>query len=509
MFIAPATSVISKMHLDNSPDALTRDARRYITDFGYTAKPADTVWGLTYSTDYFNWTLQHPAEAAARWRNPGEGMPPLVKFWYRESPQPISAIRQYNVIVNYNDPPMEQSGLIRLETDPDGRLVTFEAVPQQVEKAGLAPAAPFDWNRLFQAAGLDPAGFQPAEPLWTPLASWDARAAWTRGNLRLEAAAWRGRPVFFHIIGPWTKGGRMSGAGGGNQWPFMVLLYACLIAACTLGWHNLRSGKADPRGALHLCGLYAVCMAAADFLLMHHTANQNEINGFWMTVSTSLLNASLICMFYVALEPWVRRKWPRTIISWTRYSSKGVRDPLVGRDLLYGACLGTLLTLLDAIATLLHGNNGQPATPPLDALMGVRNELAGVLGAPTNAIFIGLLFFFLLFLFQLALKKEWIAAALLVAVMTLATTLSTTTPLVDYPLNVLAYAIMALALLRYGLLAVIIASACDRILRLGGVLDFGTWYAGMAVIPYLLIAGMAIYGFRVSLGGRMLFKPEG
>ena len=80
--------------------------------------------------------------------------------------------------VDYDDPPFEQSGMVRLETDPDGKLIRFEAVPPQVEKPA-APAAPFDWNKLFLAAGLDPTQFQSTEPTWTPLANWDTRAAWT------------------------------------------------------------------------------------------------------------------------------------------------------------------------------------------------------------------------------------------------------------------------------------------------------------------------------------------
>src|SRR3954447_17211977 len=114
---------------------------------------------------------------------------------------------------------MEQSGLIRLETDPDGKLITFEAVPPQVEKPGLPAASPFDWTRLWAAAGLNPDAFQTTEPLWPPLVSWDARAAWSGvdpasgATVRVEAAAWRGRPVFFHIIGPWTARAATSSAG--------------------------------------------------------------------------------------------------------------------------------------------------------------------------------------------------------------------------------------------------------------------------------------------------------
>ena len=61
------------------------------------------------------------------------------------------------------------------------------------------------------------ARFTPATPEWTPLSICDARSAWT-GSLgesfptpvRIEAAAWRGKPVYFQIIGPWTRATRMQ-----------------------------------------------------------------------------------------------------------------------------------------------------------------------------------------------------------------------------------------------------------------------------------------------------------
>ena len=242
MVLAPRVCITSKLDLENSPDALSRDARVHLKTFGYTARPADSAWGLDYDDDYTKWLPQHPREAALRWANPAAGQPPLVRFWYRESPMPLFAVRQFNTAVNYSDPPMEQSGMIRIETDTEGRLLSFEAVPQQVEQAGQPEAPPFDWNRLFQAAALDPAAFQTAEPLWTPLLSWDSRAAWTGtdpatgAKLRIEAAAWRGRLVYFQIIGPWTSRTRMLGAGGNaNQWPLLVLIYLALIGAAGLG----------------------------------------------------------------------------------------------------------------------------------------------------------------------------------------------------------------------------------------------------------------------------------
>jgi serine/threonine-protein kinase len=511
--LAPRVSVTSRLNLESSPDALSRDARAHIRTFGYTSKPADAVWGMAYDSDYQGWSFGHLRETASRWKNPGAGQPPLVQFWYRESPQPITAVRQFNTAVSYNDPPAEQSGSIRLKTDPEGRLTQFEAVPPQVEKEGQGPASPFDWNLLFRAAGLDPANFQTAEPLWTPLVSWDAHAAWTGVDaptgtkLRLEAAAWRGRPVYFQIIGPWTARTRTSaGANGSAQGPIMVLVYSALLGAMVLAWRNLRSGKADLRGALRLSAIYVICMLGANLLRMHHTATIAELNGFWLSVGAALVNGSLEWVFYVALEPWVRKKWPRTMISWTRYAAKGAKDPLVGRDLLYGSVLGAGLALINGIAPLVHGNGGQPLFPPLSALSGLRAVSAGVFSAIPAAIFTALLFFFVIFVLRLISRRDWIAGIVFVLLLTLASTFGTPTPVPDYTLNALAYVMFAFALLRWGLLSAIVLSTVSQIIEMSGVLDLSAWYGGMAFLPLLVVLAIAVWGFRAALGGRALWR---
>ena len=61
------------------------------------------------------------------------------------------------------------------------------------------------------------------------------------------------------------------------------------------------------------------------------------------------------------------------------------------------------------------------------------------------------------------------------------------------PLNAIAFRIFAFALLRYGLLAAIVASATGQILELAGSLDFSTWYVGMAAMPVVAIVLLAAY----------------
>ena len=513
MLLAPRESITNQLNLENSPDALTRDARGLIRNFGYLKKPADSVWGLEYDDDYKRYTASHSREAAARWRNPAAGLPPIVHFWYRESPQPIAANRRFNTVAGYDNPSMDISGMVRLQTDTDGKLMAFEAVPPQVEDP-VPPAPPFDWNRLFQAAGLDMAAYQSTEPTWTPLANWDARAAWIGGdaatgtNLRIEAAAWHGRPVFFRIIGPWTTPERMLPATNAGDVPVLIVVYIALISACVIAWINFRAGRIDPRGATRLFLIYFVCQAVSGLIAMHHTATQAEMAMFWLVVSGALINAGLSWVFYAALEPWVRRRWPQTMISWSRFVSKGIRDPLVGRDLLYGVVLGLALNLMGVLGPALHGNSAQPNFARLDTLSGVRREVAALIGAVPPALITAVLFFFILFLLRLLLRKEWIAAIVFAALLGVTFNLASTTPAVDFLFGILSFAIVAFALLRFGLLAAIVTSLTDEILVLGGTLDWSAWYAGMAAVPFLVVLLIVVYGFRTSLGGRTLFKLE-
>jgi len=514
MYVAPKVGIPSRLNLEASPDELKRDAHNMLRGFGYTAKPADTAWGLEYDDDYQRYAAAHLSETASRWDHASTGQPPIAHFWYRESPLPIVPNQGFDVTAGYDNPQMDMSGMLRLQTDTEGKLIRLEATPPQVEQPA-APVPSFDWGRLFQAAGLNLAEWKSAEPTWTPQANWDIRAAWTsadpatKSTLRVEAAVWRGKPVFFRIIGPWTRPERMSQASAqANQIPVLIVVYTALFGACFFAWINFKSGKLDTRGAFRLFLLFAIPWASAYLLQAHHTGTTNEIDVFWMSVSNALLNGLCCWLFYAALEPWGRRKWPQTIISWSRYVSKGIRDPLIGRDILYGTVLGLALQFANNIGPAFHGNNGQPNHTLLFPLVGVRFEIAAIVRDVGGGVINALLFFFVLFLMRLLLRRDWIAAVAFALVMGTIFTFGTTTPLADFPLSIASSAIAAFTLLRFGLLAAIIAYAVADIAALGGLLNFSAWYAGMAVIPFLVIAGLVLYGFRTSLGGRPLFNLE-
>jgi serine/threonine-protein kinase len=501
---APSQQVTEIVRLENPPEALARDAHTLLQSLGYTARPGDRYWGFSYDEEYRNYLKRHPGEAAARWKNPAAGEPPLTTFWYRESPGPLVALRTFNVAVSFIDPPFERPQMIRLRLNPDGKLRYLEAIPPQVEPP--APVGSFDWSRLFQAAGLDMARFQSTEPQWTPLANWDQRAAWTADQRRVEAAAWRGRPVSFRIIGPWTVPGRGGAPASTGQIVQVAVVYSALLAASVLAWLNFRSRKTDLRGAAKLAAWCWAGYAGGTFLRAHHVGAIDEINTFWRAVTgTAAVNGGVVWVFYLALEPWVRRRWPQTMISWSRYAVKGFRDPLVGRDLLYSVGLGALMAIVDLVHSAVRGASTGPLFPDLSALLGVSSNTASVLSLFGNSLTGTLLVFFLLFVLRVVLRKEWLAVAAVVAVVAgIAMAQGVRWP--DVPFVIGTVAILTIVILRFGLIAAIFSSAIEDILQLPHTLDFSTWYAATVAVPLVLIALLAIYGFRISLGGRRLIQ---
>jgi serine/threonine-protein kinase len=414
------------------------------------------------------------------------------------------AQRQFNLQPIFDDPPFEIPQMIRLRLSPEGKLRQLEAIPQQVEPP--APPGSFDWSRLFQAAGLDVGRFQPAEPQWAPLASWDQRAAWIGEPLRVEAAAWRGRPVSFRVVGPWTTPARGSPPATTGQIIKLAIIYALFLAACVGAWLNFRARKADLRGATKMALWCWAAYSSAYFLRAHHVAATAEVTTFWRVVTNDgAVNGFLVWALYLALEPWVRRRWPQTMISWSRYTVKGWRDPLVGRDLLYAVGIGAFLYILDLLQSAVRG----PGTPPmfpgaLFALTGFSSAISSLLLSFGGKVTDSLLIFFILFVSRVALRKEWIAVPATVVIVSVIDFLQGGIQLANLPFEIASLAILTMVMLRFGLIAAIFAFATEQILRLPHTVDLSAWYAGATAAPVVLLALLAIYGFRTSLGGRRL-----
>ena len=98
--------------------------------------------------------------------------------------------------------------------------------------------------------------------------------------------------------------------------------------------------------------------------LAHFSSVGNFLYLFVLAVSTALFWGGAVWVLYLALEPYVRRYWPQAIISWTRVLAGRWRDPLVGRDVLYGVMLGLFICDIYGVRFHLEGHFGGP---PADA----------------------------------------------------------------------------------------------------------------------------------------------
>ena len=189
---------------------LAERAGEIAAGFGYDRSPADRASGFDWDSAYLG---QEVASPSPRWDRLAAGQPLAIHFWYRQSPRPLETVRLGSV--SERDPPLDVAGMADVVLDPRGRLVEFTGVPPQAEPPPGAPAPAPDWSAAFAAAGLDPAAFTPAEPAWTPPTYADRRAAWTGVYadhpdvpIRIEAAAYRDRPVYFRIVAPWDQPAR-------------------------------------------------------------------------------------------------------------------------------------------------------------------------------------------------------------------------------------------------------------------------------------------------------------
>jgi serine/threonine protein kinase len=507
--------------LPSPPEVLIAKARDIASGFGYTPTPVDTAYSFKLLPEYLDYIKKND-RSLTRWNNLSSGVPPTITFWYRESPRYMSS-RTFDISPSQDpdDPPHSISGMCRMYLDPHGHLLKFEAVPPQLDTSADTASLP-NWGALFAAAALDASRFKAVPPQWTPLALADARAAWEGiwpGHpelpLRLEAASYRGKPVYFNLVSPWTKPDRMQEEQASTgQWIGFAIILGALFLILLLGVvtarSNMRSGRGDRRGAARLALLAFLLTLAVAFLYAHHIPAPAELRVLVVSTAWGLISGAISWLLYVALEPHVRRRWPSSLISWSRLLAGQMRDPVLGRDLVLGILAGVFWTVQSGVAEKLPGWMRKMPGPPLseidfDALSGLRAVIGGLLLNIVYSVAISLVLFFLFFLIRLAMRKEWLALLVAISLFSLPQVFR------DYPvldtISALVYWSIALTvLIRFGLLALVVAICTEGILFNSPLTaHLSAWYAEPTFFAFSVILAVAIFGFYTSTAGKPLF----
>jgi serine/threonine-protein kinase len=408
--------------------------------------------------------------------------------------------------------------------DSQARLGSFVAVPQQLEDP--PPESKFDWSVLFAEAGLEISKFHETEPRWTPPRYSDLRAAWegvSPGSqsipIRVEAAAFHGKPVYFDIIYPWDRPFHQEQYQPSLQqkirsWLTVGLLAAIVGGAALLGLRNIRHGRSDRNGAARLAMYTFGINVVTGLLTVHHVpALNSEFAILEERLAWALLSTITMWIVYLALEPFVRGRWPHRIISWKRFISGDFRDPLVGRDITLGILLGITAELIAVSWYVLpHWFGWPPPAPDIQSVMalsGLREQLSQMFSTAQEAPFVALSSMFVLLLLSIILRKEWLAAG--VGWLVLATMIheSGVNLVFDFFLPGLCAALIIFGLMRFGLLTT--AFAFLAILLLDGMPmtpNFSAWFAGATILVLVVLVGLSLWGAYTSLAGRAIFKAR-
>ncbi len=326
MLLSTQALLIRRAAPSLSPSALERLAGEVLASVGVEldSPGSDRVGWFEVDRDY----LDHLAASGdpdpwLRLRQP----PHPLRYHFRFSPRPLVARDQLGMNrVTSDDPPPLVPGMVEVVQGADGRLRRLTRVPPPlVEPRAIAA---LDWRPLLERAGLDPDRLVGVEAEATAPVDTDRKWAWTEPGadaetpVRVEAASHGGRVVYLALVRPWDAPGFADGAAGtlglaaGSTPARRIALAVSLVFllvlppfAYLLARRNLRRRRVDLRGASKAGLLCFASLVLGRALLAHHVPVFVEE---WATASLMVaesvfwaLNAGL---FYVAVEPFVRRR---------------------------------------------------------------------------------------------------------------------------------------------------------------------------------------------------------
>jgi serine/threonine-protein kinase len=557
-------SLVRTVPLDKSPQALAENARSILTTLGYklgseedepfegSIRPASghEAWGWDLSEELLA-EIERTDQSPNRWQRLKRDRPPAIGFWYRWSPERLRPRRPTGIIAP-DDPPQSVPGMITLRLTPRGRMYELAVVDAHTNspvdpKSGLAPGAAgpplpsIDWAKIFETAGLDYANFKDSavEGERIPPVFAKERKAWTgfypeKGSeetpIRVEAATLDNRLVAFRTAEadlPLYQVGKLpelTRSGSFSSYGRQGIIALTLLGGAALAWRNIASKRGDRAGALRMA--IAVGIATPAMLLLEAstlryaedtTRTLSFLGGLVWMLSLGAGAAMAVWVMYMAVEPYVRRLWPESIISWTRLVYGRLYDPLVGQSMLAGALVGSVSIPIIYLTRLVPGWIGLPPAQPyfsrrIEAGMfdGPRQTLGHILESGLQGLQQAMLMLVGVVLIKLIVRKTWIALLIFGAAQSLVWALGQPT-LHEWNWNVMfitwgMFGALTLCwlvvLVRYGVLALIVGRSIWGILgSLPITMEFDRWYAGIGMLGLIVVCAIPLYGAAAAIGG--------
>jgi serine/threonine protein kinase len=496
-------------------DFMIERAREIIQKAGHIERSADSAHGFILNSNLIS-SIENSGTTADRWNKLDSN---ALLFWYRQSPYPLNAplLNPGEGVggISFDNPPMQYSGDVLVFLNTEGHLVSLRALSSQdLESSGGTATEP-DWKTLFTEAGIDPSQWVPANPQWRPQSYADNRAAWQSSNprwkgIRIEAAAYQGKPVSFEFHGPTNWNSRELPVSLFGSVAIILLFFMVLVAAgIFFARRNLRLGRGDRRSATRLAIFLGVLYMLVAVLNGHHNLSIHEVILIFEFASCSVAVGVSSWILYTALEPFVRRRWPQVLVSWTRLISGDWRDPLVARDVLIGAAAGLLVIITNRagahlIPSWLGYSQPLPSTDYI-SILGMRFALSSFLWALGGGVLFAVMAVSVLFFLRVLLRSQIIAVVCYVLIWSFLYRGASWT----FATNVVINIIFVFILMRFGLFALAVALfVFSFVSDFPLTLDASAWYSGYGYAILALLAAIIFFAFRRSLGSRPLLTAS-
>ncbi|MBX3367928.1 MAG: serine/threonine protein kinase [Phycisphaeraceae bacterium] len=539
-------SVASRQDLSTPPVVMRYKATEVIRAFGLERTWSQGASG--YDTNaQLRWALERGDETISE-RVLRESTPPFVFFWYRATPSPWpepASSGFYRGLVTSNQPARGIPGEVYVSLDLQGRVRRLFTVPPEI---AIGPPRAQAWKDedLLRACGLEPASMRETEPIMRSGLRADRHLAWEgvwpdrpEIAVRVEAGVADGRLVYLMSLSPWelewfvtneetrlareeagdavatasARGVRVLGAILGQS--LFTIVLALIATGAYIARRNLRSGRADTRGALRFAWFGGVSMLLARWFMAEELVPRTRFDVLDV-FAWSVLVAVGSWSAYLAIEPVVRRRWPTALIAWTRLLSGRIMDPLVGRSVLMGVTLGVVGAALYRLGYLLPLGSDAAAKGTLGfSAMRPWVYVGGVAVAVSVQAMMGLLFVLVLVGIRRITRREWIVVLLMTMVLVLfdesrvygtgsnAGMSSAGRMVVAMGASFVACLTLTLLYIRVGVLAAIAFIVTENVARQTPVLtDFGAWHAWQPLVPIGAIAIFGAWGFVAAVFGR-------
>jgi hypothetical protein len=509
--VSQRVSLTSYLPLPHSPAALQFKAREHLRALGITEMTDHWASGFDVDQRVLDAaTTLSPAAQTTFLANPRTSP---AFFWYRARPGPL--VPRVATRITQTDPPSTFDDVL-LTMNPDGSLISLARQLPRAVGANPSTAQPPDWLRVFELAGLDVAAFHTVPPrITTSQTAGDTRLAWLEndggplGPRRVEASTFRNEVVSFSIVydmvlpaaGPVAVAPNATTRALADR-AISLMWDALLVVGAVIAWRHVRSGRADVGGAARLGLALLPIIIVSQLLARERLLATLGTDPVLRTLPVALERTAQMVIFYLAVEPFIRRRAPHQFISWSRLLSGRMTDPLVGRDLLIGVLAGLVTLLIALVSFAVEIRTVGPAVGALwtpEQSWDGMNSVAYFLNLVRYSITLTLLSTLVFAVALTVTRRVWAALAtnFLLGVPFVLTGYFTG---IGAVIGMLTLPVFLAVLLRAGTLAVITMVTTFYVVNFGLVGDSSHWRFASTLVPGLLLFGIAGYGFATSTG---------